>query len=251
MGKCKFIVPTFFLLTALAGIAVFITSWNSYILGKEKIYLSLGFMILFLIGLLSIYFQFSRLVSDLTNFKTSELEKTASISFEQEGQKNEEHLNKDYSFKLLKDSFNKTDARSIGEKILKNLAFEFEILQGVFFILIPETGKFTCSASFALGFDELPLDFEMGEGITGQAAKDNKILVINNLPESYSPVISGLGMGKARNLYIIPLVCEKKSYGVIEITTFKEIEEARMPLLNQLMHEGGIQMNSFLFPETK
>jgi hypothetical protein len=251
MGKNKFIVPTLFLLTAIAGIAVFISSWNSYILGKEKIYLSLGFMIIFLIGLLLLYFHFSKLISDFKSINSSEVENTISSSSEQERQKKEEPINKDYSFRLLKDSFNKPDARSIGEKILKNLAFEFEILQGVFFILIPETGKYICSATFALGLDKLPFDFELGEGITGQAAADNKILVIRNLPESYTPVISGLGIGKASFLYIIPLVYDKKSYGVIEISTFKEIEETRMPLLNQLMHQGGIQMKSFLFPETK
>jgi hypothetical protein len=251
MGKNKFIVPALFLLTAIAGIAMFISSWNSYILGKEKIYLSMGFMILFLIGLLLLFFQFSKIIFDFNNINSSEVEKITSSLTELERQKKEEPLNKDSSFKLLKDSFNKSDARITGEKILKNLAFEFEILQGVFFTLIPESGKYTCSASFALGFDKLPLDFESGEGITGQAAADNKILVINNLPESYSPVISGLGTGKARFLYIIPLVYNKKSYGVIEISTFKEIEETRMPLLNQLMHQGGLQMKSFLFPEPK
>lgn len=251
MGKNRIIIPVLLLLTAIAGIAVFISSWNSFILGKEKIYFSLGFMILFLAGLLVTYFQFSRLSSDLENFNSSELEKTVKSSSESERQINDEHTNKEQTFRLLKDSFSKKDARSIGEKILKNLAYEFEILQGVFFILIPETGNYICSASFALGLDKSPLDFKSGEGITGQAAADNKILVINNLPESYSPAISGLGIGKARFLYIIPLVYDKKSYGVIEISTFKEIEETRMPLLNQLMQQGGIQMNSFLFPETK
>jgi hypothetical protein len=251
MGKTRFIVPTLFLLTAFAGIAVFIFSWNSYILGKEKVYLTLGFMILFLIGLIVLYFQFNRLISGFKSINSSEMGKTYSSLFEKERQKNEESLNHDSSFRILKDTFNKSDIRSIGEKILKNLSFEFEILQGVFFNLIPETGKYTCSASFALGIDKLPHDFDSGEGITGQAAADNKILVINNLPESYSPAISGLGKGKACFLYIIPLVFDKKSYGVIEFSTFKEIEDTRMPLLNQLMQQGGIQMHTFLFPETK
>jgi hypothetical protein len=248
--KNKYSAPYLFLLTSAAGIAVFITAWNSFLQGKEKIYVSLVFLILLLTGLLALYFHFVRLVSILKNSKPSE----DLFPGEPSGQipkKNVTDNPREASFSLLSGVFSKPDIQSIGEKILKNLAKEFEIVQGIFFVLQPKTGKFALAASYALNFGSLPPEFALGEGLTGQAIADDKIMVIPNLPESYSPVVSGLGKGKARYLYIIPLIHEKKSLAAIEISCFKEIEENKMPMLQQLMREGGLKLNAVLSPETK
>jgi hypothetical protein len=240
-----------FLFTLAAGLAMFISAWNSFQQGKSFIFLSLVFLILFLVGFLLLYMHFLRLFSNLSAGVSSDNINSSPLISGEEVIKSEVSGNREISITLLKSAFNKPDPKSIGEKILKNFAQEFEILQGVFFVFKPEAGKFFLEASYALDFDRLPSEFAPGEGITGQAVVENKILVISNLPESYNPVISGLGKGKARFLYIIPLVHDKKTIGVIEITVFKEIDEHRLTALNQLMREGGMKLYSVLFQEAK
>jgi hypothetical protein len=164
---------------------------------------------------------------------------------------NENMSNKVPHSDILKSVFSNQDVRIIGEKILKNLAQEFEIVQGVFFVKKSESTKFTIAASYACIFDKPPPDFSSGEGITGQAVADNKIIFIPDLPESFSPVVSGLGEGKARYLYVIPLTHERNSIAVIEISCFKKIAENRLPILNYLMLEGGQKLNSLLFTDIK
>jgi hypothetical protein len=158
--------------------------------------------------------------------------------------------NKTPASDILKNVFNQDDPALIGDKILKNLAKEFEIVQGVFFIL-DDSAKFTFRSSFACLFDKPPLDFSPGEGISGQAASDKKIIILSNIPDSYSLVSSGLGKGKAKFLYIIPMVFNRKTVAVIEILTFKEINENRMPALNRLMSEGGEKLGMLLYPDGK
>ena len=249
--KNKLSASYLFLLTAVAGIAIFISTWNSYLQGKEKIFLSLAFLVLFLTGLLALYLHYSRFVSFLKSSNPSKDQQLTVTSPSQETQVIEINNGNETSIDLLKGAFSTPDVRIIGEKILKNLALEFEIVQGIFFVLNNETDKFTPAASYACNFERLSPDFALGEGITGQAVSDRKILEILNLPESYSPVISGLGKGKARYLYIIPLIHEKKSLAVIEISCFKEIEKNLMPLLNLMMREGGLKISSVLSPEIK
>jgi len=107
------------------------------------------------------------------------------------------------------------------EKILINLAREFEFTQGVFFIKNPVTGAFEARSTYAWASINLPGSFVAGEGLNGQVAKDKKILYLNNIPDGYVNVVSGLGEGKACHLIIIPLLLNKESFGIIELTSFR------------------------------
>ena len=244
------IVPVMlFLMTAVAGLAMFISLWNSFILGKGFIYLSFIFLSLFLIGLTLLFLNFLRLVSLLNERGSipsgSEEKNMQTIK----NSDNDSFVNRQSNFNLLKSAFSKADPKQIGEKLLQNLSKEFGILQGVFFIYNTGNNSFIPVSNFAMEIDKPSVEFAIGEGITGQAVLDNKIVVLANLPDSYSPVVSGLGKGKAKFLYIVPLVNEKKSLGVLEFTVFKEIDETQFSALNQLMRDGGSKLHSLLFSE--
>jgi hypothetical protein len=239
------------MLTALTGIAVFVSAWNSWLQGKEKMLLSFFFLLLFIVGLILLFFRYNNLLTLIIESKAQLLQNGEGSSPTDASQKNEGSFPRDSSTDLLKGAFSKHDIKSIGEKILKNLGQEFEIVQAAFFVLKPDTGLFTYAASYACTFDTLPSDFAAGEGLSGQAAADQRMITIPNLPESYKPVFSGLGKGKARFLYIIPLVSEKITQGVIEISCFKEVDESRSYLLNKLMREGGQKLSAYLSKEQK
>jgi hypothetical protein len=243
--------PYLFMLTAAAGIFMFISAWNSFILGKEKMYISLFCLVLFLTGLIILFFHFTRLAAEHKTHEFQDAPSPDKAGSEAENINKETEPRKETVSGLLKGAFINNNLKITGEKILKNLALEFEIVQGVFFILNQETSHFTYLASFALSFENFPPDFAPGEGISGQAVSDGKIIVIPNLPDSYSPVISGLGKAKPRFLYVIPLIHERKCLAIIEISCFKEIEENRLSLLNQLMREGGTKLATVIPPDKK
>ncbi len=235
-----------FLLTAAAMIAAFILAWNSFLSGKNKFFVSLAFLLLSLLSLLVLYFKFNSLSSELKKLSYSKTNVPEGPKSENNEDPVQTFSAKDSDADLLKGVFSSTVLARIGDRLLKNLAEEFEIVQGMFFIADPQESKYTLTASYACAFENPHQGFQEGEGINGQACMDNKVIVINNLPESYFQVISGLGKGKARILYLIPLVHEKKSLALIEISCFKEIEESRFYMLNRLMREGGEKIHSVL-----
>ncbi|GIV39129.1 MAG: hypothetical protein KatS3mg033_0929 [Thermonema sp.] len=84
----------------------------------------------------------------------------------------------------------------------------------------------------------LPQAFEVGEGFIGQAVKDKKTLVFNELPEGYIsvPVVSGLGKGAPRSLLIAPMLdADKRILGAIELASFKNFTEKDKLLVEEAM----------------
>ena len=111
------------------------------------------------------------------------------------------------------------------ETIMINMASEFEITQGIFYLKNNKTGMFEAMSTYACASHEKPASFAPGEGLTGQAAKSRKILSLENLPDDYLDVVSGLGHHKARQLIIIPVLVNKETIGIIEISSFRKFGE--------------------------
>jgi hypothetical protein len=65
--------------------------------------------------------------------------------------------------------------------------------------------------------------FGLGEGLVGRVALEGKSLYIDNLPEGYITIFSGLGSATASYLAIIPVISDDGIKGVIEIAAFAPI----------------------------
>lgn len=106
-----------------------------------------------------------------------------------------------------------------GQEILNNLAHELEIMSGV--IYIREKKVFRSVATYALASNTEPYSFEEGEGLTGQAAANQQILVLTNLPEGHREVYSGLGKSEPAYLAIVPLLHKNRTIAVLECSGYK------------------------------
>ncbi len=107
----------------------------------------------------------------------------------------------------------------LGKLLLKNLARELEIMSGIFYT--EKKGVFTAEASYAMTSSTESYTFKSGEGLTGQAARNQQILVLNRLPEGYTEVFSGLGMAAPAYLAIVPLVHKGHTIAVLEFTGYR------------------------------
>jgi hypothetical protein len=111
-----------------------------------------------------------------------------------------------------------------GSILLKAISNQIEIVVGIVYYYSPADKLYKPAAEYAYYSTEPPLDFEKGSGLAGQVVKDKKSLFINNIPEGYVQVISGLGSHKPKYLAIIPIIDKEEVIGVVEIATFKSIE---------------------------
>ena len=95
-----------------------------------------------------------------------------------------------------------------------------DIVQGVAYALRSTDSKYFMAGSYAYYTEQTDRTFEVGEGIPGQVAKDKKILFMDNVPEDYIRVVSGLGNGSPRYLMEVPLVFEDQTWAVLELASF-------------------------------
>jgi len=123
------------------------------------------------------------------------------------------------------------------QKLLSDIAREKEISQGVFFIAEKNDGKSVLR--YLSGYaHQLPESgneiIEFGEGFPGQVAKDSKLVIINDIPEGYMSIESGLGKGSPVSLILFPVKHNDTVLAVIELASFHRFTQEDEKFFEQL-----------------
>ncbi len=80
-----------------------------------------------------------------------------------------------------------------------------------------------------------------GEGLTGQAVKENQIITLDNVPADYIKINSALGEAIPRYLTIIPVSIPGAVNAIIEIGSFEKLSSLQLQLLEQ--KRGGMAIS--------
>jgi signal transduction histidine kinase/DNA-binding response OmpR family regulator len=92
--------------------------------------------------------------------------------------------------------------------------------------------------------DELKQEFQLREGLIGQAAADRRPILLKDVPPDFIRVGSGLGHATPANVNILPALFEDEVKAVIELASFNEFNETHQSFLDQLMESVGIVLNT-------
>jgi hypothetical protein len=106
-----------------------------------------------------------------------------------------------------------------GKGLLKNLARELEIMAGVFYVR--KKSQFVAVSNYAKASPEEPYSFKEGEGLTGQVARNQRVMILTRLPEEHLEVYSGLGKAPPAYLAIVPLILKNKTVAVLECSGYR------------------------------
>ena len=136
--------------------------------------------------------------------------------------------------KLIKKADNWKD---YGDSILYSLSKQIDIAVGMVYHYANE--EFYAAATFAYYNDEAPRNFKIGEGISGQVAKDKKAMFLNDLPSKSLMIVSGLGQIEVNNLAIIPILKDDNVLGLIEIATFKPFDNWFINKIDEISNAIG------------
>ncbi|CAK8724754.1 histidine kinase [Candidatus Electrothrix laxa] len=132
----------------------------------------------------------------------------------------------------------------MANKIVTFLSRYLEAIIGTFYLSDNE-GLLHLHASYAYrNRKSLSNEFQLGEGMVGQAALEKKILIINHVPEKYLQVCSALGEGKPACLLIAPFLYNNQVKAVLEIGSFVEISELQIKFIEQIGERIGIALHS-------
>ncbi|MFC7394633.1 response regulator [Scopulibacillus cellulosilyticus] len=89
-------------------------------------------------------------------------------------------------------------------------------------------------------------EFCFGEGIVGQCAADNQMLLLNNVPDNYIKIASGLGMASPKSIIVLPAEFEGEVLAVVELASLKSFTPLQQMLLKEVISHIGMTIKSIL-----
>lgn len=97
--------------------------------------------------------------------------------------------------------------------------------------------KVELKTGYALSIGEnTVISYDYGEGLIGQAAAGAKTIYVDDVPEGYIKILSGLGSASPRFLLIVPMKKEDQVLGIIEIASFTAISEDQRKFVEESAH---------------
>jgi signal transduction histidine kinase/HAMP domain-containing protein/CheY-like chemotaxis protein len=139
------------------------------------------------------------------------------------------------------------DLTTVSNLIMSELAPLVNAQYGVFYVTKreEEETKLELVASYgAESRDELKREFQLREGLVGQAAADKRPILLQQVPGDFIRIGSGLGHAAPANVNILPALFEDEVKAVIELASFSEFNETHQSFLDQLMESVGIVLNT-------
>ncbi|MEI8297660.1 MAG: response regulator [Pseudomonadota bacterium] len=77
------------------------------------------------------------------------------------------------------------------------------------------------------------LQFRLGEGVVGQVAVEKKLIILQQVPEDYVQVVSGLGRAVPSEVCLVPVLYNGELRGVLEIGSLHAFDDAARQYLEQ------------------
>jgi len=91
---------------------------------------------------------------------------------------------------------------------------------------------------------------EIGEGLVGQAALEQQTISVTDIPQDYTRIHSSIGEAYPRNIVVTPFVNDGVLHGVLELGSFKELNDDKLALLDSIKESIAVIIRS-IFEQTK
>ncbi len=133
---------------------------------------------------------------------------------------------------------NNDDVETLSFEIISKLCKYIDAVQGGFFLLEDSDKNdihFELTAHFAYDrqkYNEKRVNW--GEGLIGRAAFEQKTLYIDDVPQNYVEITSGLGETNPNILLIVPLKFNEEVHGVIELAGFSAFDQYKIDFVEKI-----------------
>jgi signal transduction histidine kinase/HAMP domain-containing protein/ActR/RegA family two-component response regulator len=142
--------------------------------------------------------------------------------------------------------------RDLGEvcrMIMNEVAPLVNAQVGAFFLAAEPTSgsraaRWVMSGGYAMTPGDPPLSFGTGEGLVGQAAATRRVVRVENVPEGYLPIRSGVGSAEPRAVVVLPVQFEGECLGVIELGSVSPFAPLHLTFLERLVATIGVAITT-------
>jgi len=133
---------------------------------------------------------------------------------------------------------NQTDWQLLSSEILSGLISFINANQGALFVLNEDDGAevhLEMAAAYAWNRKKyLTKRIAPGEGLVGQCWLENHLIYLREVPKEFIRITSGLGEAVPSTIILLPLQYHEKTYGVLELASFKEFEPHHQEFLQRV-----------------
>ncbi|WOX20598.1 HAMP domain-containing protein [Streptomyces solicathayae] len=94
--------------------------------------------------------------------------------------------------------------------------------------------------------DAEPRRFRVGQSLVGQAARDRRALLVEQVPAGYATVASGIGSGEPATLIVLPIVVEDQVLGAVELASLHPFTALHRDFLDRFTDSAGAVLSSLV-----
>jgi CheY-like chemotaxis protein/putative methionine-R-sulfoxide reductase with GAF domain len=133
--------------------------------------------------------------------------------------------------------------QQLADNMLKTLATLFDSLVGAVYLC--EEDELVMRASYAYSHRKGDRSrIKIGESLVGQAALEQNVFVVRDLPQDYAPIASGLGESIPKEVLLVPLSFNGHLLAVLELMTFKTFADSDIEFIERTAEGMAIAVNS-------
>jgi GAF domain-containing protein len=130
------------------------------------------------------------------------------------------------------------DIHELGNNIISSLVKYTGSNQGGLYTLNDESANNNYLELIALfAFDIKKFEkqvVKLGEGILGQAFLEKETTYLNEIPQEYIRITSGLGDANPKTILLVPLKLDQVVYGIVELASFKDFQPHEIAFVEKL-----------------
>jgi hypothetical protein len=145
------------------------------------------------------------------------------------------------------------DMDDLSQKVLHEILLYFEAQLGTLYLLesTEEGEKLMLKASYACNPEKYNREIlEADEGFIGQALQARTVLEMQEVPDNFFQISSGLGKIKPTSVLAVPLQNNEDVVGVMEIATFHKLEPYKIELLEKIAESVASSILGIKFNNT-
>ncbi|WP_044207606.1 GAF domain-containing protein [Flammeovirga sp. OC4] len=124
------------------------------------------------------------------------------------------------------------------DNLLRSIINYIEASQGTFILLNEDQeGRQNLKLMALYAYDKKRYDerqYDLENGLLGQVYKEQKMVYIEDVPDNYINISSGMGGAKPKCLIILPLIYGDIMYGILEISSFSVLDNYHIDFLQKL-----------------
>jgi CheY-like chemotaxis protein/CHASE3 domain sensor protein len=129
----------------------------------------------------------------------------------------------------------------LGEHVLSFLGSYLGAKVGALYIS-EGAGVFRRFAGYAMAADSDLV--RAGDGMLGQAARDNRPVRVENVPAGYLPITSALGQGTPREVLIAPAAADGTVHAMVELGFLRTLHTEDLELLDRVSESLGVAIRA-------